>query len=219
MSAQRRRVTARRSLACALSALALSACFAEVPAPRPGWTPHEIDAQRLCAAGQLPACGELGRLLVTHVTSEKDVNRGLVLLESSCGDGDGASCAMLGRIYKNRGDEKGLARATELLTRACDLRSAEGCVSMGILSEAWERHDARPVLEAYRRSCDLGSAQGCELYGFALRRHALENPHAADDAFIRACALGNLPSCHALGRPRIADPATRADGVAYLLKA
>jgi hypothetical protein len=167
----------------------------------------------------VPACGALGRLLVAHVTSEKDVDRGMVLLETACADGDAASCAALGAIYRERGDEKALARSEELLKRACDLKSAEGCASLGVLEEAWERHDPRPVLEAYRRSCELGYPKGCELYAFAQKRQSPGDRRAGEEAFIRACSLGDLPSCHGLGRSRIAKPATLADGVAYLMKA
>ncbi|HEX3905378.1 MAG TPA: hypothetical protein VH853_21315 [Polyangia bacterium] len=219
MTAQRRTGAPRRSTALGLSALALSACFAEVPAARPGWTPQEIEAQRLCADRQAPACGALGRSLVMHVSSEKDVDRGVVLLESSCADGDAASCLSLGGHYRDRGDAKAFARASDLLTRACDLKLAEGCVEMAVLYETRERHDARPVLDGYRRACDLGYAKGCALYAAAQQRRAPGEPHAGDDALIRACGLGELASCHALGRLLIDDPATRAEGAAYLVKA
>ncbi len=167
----------------------------------------------------MPACGELGRLLVTHASSEKDVNRGMVLLETSCAEGDAAACLSLAGTYRDHGDAKGRARARELLARACDLKSARGCMELGVLSETRDRHDAGAVLEAYRRSCELGDAKGCAYWGYALRRQAPGDPQAADDAFIRACSLGNLSSCNDLGRSRIYDPATRADGVAYLLRA
>jgi TPR repeat protein len=140
-------------------------------------------------------------------------------LEAGCGGGDPAACTTLGAIYRDRGDAKALERAAEVLTRACDLKSGEGCALLGVLNEAYERHDARPVLEAYRRSCELGYAKGCELYGFAQRRQAPGDRHAGEDSFIRACGLGDLPSCHGLGRARIDDPATRADGITYLRKA
>ena len=155
MTAQRRTGPARRSIvvrpsALGLAALALSACFAEVPAARPGWTPQEIDLQRLCADGQAPACGALGRSLITHSSSERDVARGVVLLESSCADGDAASCLSLGGEYRDRGDDKALARATDLLARACDLKSGEGCLELGAVYKALESQDARPALDAYR---------------------------------------------------------------------
>jgi TPR repeat protein len=218
MMVQRRGVIRCGRLA-ALAALILPACLAGAPAPRPGWTPREVEAQRLCAAGQTSACGELGRGLVTHRSSERDFNRGMVLLEVTCANNDAPSCLSLGEIYRGRDDDKALARATELLKRACELKSAEGCAALGVLSEAWERHDARPVLDAYRRSCELGYARGCAFYGFAQRRQAPGVPGAGDPSFIAACGLGDLPSCHGLGRPRIAVAATRAEGIAYLLKA
>ena len=68
-----------------------------------------IDLQRgYCADGQAPACGALGRSLVTHVTSEKDIGRGVVLLESSCADGDAASCLTLGGLYRRRRQRQGV---------------------------------------------------------------------------------------------------------------
>lgn len=93
-------------------------------------------------------------------------------VETACKAGDPAACTTLGAIYRDRGDAKALERAAEVLTRACRLNSAEGCAHLGVLNEGYERHDARPVLDAYRRSCELGYPKGCELYGFAQRRQA-----------------------------------------------
>jgi len=174
------------------------------------------------AARALPALLLLSSCLApTRAAPPGSTSHGAAVqqLEAGCGGGDPAACTTLGAIYRDRGDAKALERAAEVLTRACDLKSGEGCALLGVLNEAYERHDARPVLEAYRRSCELGYAKGCELYGFAQRRQAPGDRHAGEDSFIRACGLGDLPSCHGLGRARIDDPATRADGITYLRKA
>ena len=89
---------------------------------------------------------------------------------------------------------------------------------MAVAYEMWNRRDARPVLEGYRRACDLGDAKGCALCGAAQQRQTPADPQAGDGAFIWACGLGDLASCHLLGKSRIDDPATRAEGLTYLFK-
>ena len=51
-----------------------------VLAARSGWTPQASTCSGSAPMGR-SACGALGRSLVTHVTSEKDIGRGVVLLE------------------------------------------------------------------------------------------------------------------------------------------
>ena len=206
-------------MAGTLAVVAAAACAVGVCTLRPGWSAQELEAERRCQAGQSAACGELGRLLVANVRSEKDLDRGLVLLETACGRDDGQACAILGEQYRTRGDARATARARELLTRACDLRAGAGCAGLGELlqlEDARQPHDARPSLEAFHRACELADARGCELYGLAARR--LDDGETEERAFTLACGLGRLATCDRLALLRLARPAGHDDGVALLIE-
>lgn len=210
-------------MAGALAMLGIAGCMVGMCRTRLGWTAQEIEAERRCEANQPAACSELGRLLVANVRSEKDLDRGMVLLETACGQNDGVACATLGGLYKTKGDERATARARELLARACELRVAQGCELLGELEQLDDlRHpqDARLALETFRRACELADARACELYGLAAGRLDIAGGHEIEErAFTLGCGLGRLPSCDLLAKLRMATPAGHDDGVALLIKA
>jgi len=205
--------------ALVLLVLGIAACMAGVRTARPGWSAAEVDAELRCEAGQARACSELGRLLTAHGSNEKDISRGLVLLEVACGRDDAAACATLGEAYRNAGDPNSRARAKDLLTRACDLRDTEGCAALGELLALADKNDLRAGIDALRRSCDLGGARGCELYGLAEGRlDGDDDRRREEDAFALACGLGRLSSCQLLAMLRLSNPATREAGTALLAR-
>src|SRR3569833_1045056 len=77
----------------------LAACSGPTRTTRPDWDTAQVAAQLRCQAGDLASCGELGRSLLRDARDERDLERGLVLLEGACCQQDMASCAALGQWY------------------------------------------------------------------------------------------------------------------------
>jgi TPR repeat protein len=206
----------QRSAWALVLALAGASCADTARQAHFGWGPTELDAEQRCQQGATAACGELGRFLVARSDIEKDVERGLVLLEVACGQDDPPACAALGRMYIDRGHDKARARARELLTRACARRSAEACTGLGEVLEI-DRGERVELVAAFHKGCALGDALGCERYGHILWRDTFGDGRTqAEEAFARACGLGRLSSCHLLAMVFAGDPARRAGGMDLL---
>ena len=196
--------------------IAATACgAAAVPTTRATWTPTELAAQASCQSGDIRACGALGRSLVRGARDMRDIERGLVLLEGACGRDDLAACAALGDWYRVQDDDRGHARASALLTRACDGQIGDGCRALGEL--ALFRHDGLGALLLFDKACDLGDAEGCEKSG-VFGRKAGRSDARAEASFQRACTLGRLSSCHLLGMIDLRRPSTAAGGAALLAR-
>jgi TPR repeat protein len=86
-------------------------------------------------------------------------------LEAACGAQHGASCAALGYLYaRGLGVAFDNTRALALFDRACTLKSADGCASLGdALDDIQETAKKQPTkaLEATRWGCEHDSQDGC----------------------------------------------------------
>lgn len=197
----------------------LGGCASSQAQAHLGWPPGAVDADRRCEAGVVAACGELGRFLVRRTDSQRDVERGLVLLEVACGQDHLPSCTALAATYVEGSREPGtLARARSLATRACDRRFAEGCTVAGdAVVRADPRNRNHAADDAFRAGCELGDARGCELYGvMQLRDRVAGDKAAAQDAFAAGCGLGRRSSCHLLATVLLRQPETREQGSTLL---
>jgi len=197
----------------------LGACGSSQTQSHLGWPPAALNADRRCEAGVVAACGELGRFLVRRSDSQRDVERGLVLLEVACGQNHLTSCTALAATYVEGSREPGaLARARSLATRACDGRFAEGCTVAGdAVVRADPRNRNHAADDAFRAGCELGDARGCELYGvMQLRDRVGGDKAAAQDAFAAGCGLGRRSSCHLLATMLLRQPETREQGSTLL---
>jgi TPR repeat protein len=178
-----------------------------------GWTGRELDAERQCQAGSHAACGELGRALVDREISDADFQRGLVLLEVACGQNDLPSCTSLGAIYARGDKPAGLARAKDLLGRACESAGAACSELARIVAD----EDAQEAMRLARRACSLRDGRGCELAGaLELARTLGADKARAEEWFARACAYGVASSCRRVGLLALADPARAARGLDML---
>jgi len=210
---------ARLSVIAVMLIAPVAACSSSQPQTRLSWPPAALDADRRCEAGEVAACGDLGRFLVRRTDNHRDVERGLVLLEVACGQNHLTSCTALAATYVDSSRDPGtLARARSLATRACDGRFAEGCTVAGdIVVRGDPRNHNHAADDAFRAGCELGDARGCELYGIMqLRDRAGGDKTAAEDAFAAGCGLGRRSSCHLLATVLLREPATRAQGSTLL---
>ena len=183
---------------------ALVACRHAHPDGRIGWSNEERSLESTCQKGDTTACRTLGELLVQGKRTDKDLQRGLVLLEIACGSGDWKACAILGERYTDfngpDGQEGKLGRAVELLGLACAHGIAAACTQQGHSIARNTQADRVEAKAAFRAGCQLGDALGCEAFAAAQMRapHSETSESEVEDALSRACRLSRLESCHAL---------------------
>ena len=118
--------------------------------------------------------------------------------EAQCTKGSMASCAVAGRSYEiGRGVTADVARAKQLLTRACDGGSAQGCHRLGEIR--FFEHAPADALALFQKSCSSGYLDACN----SMAEVGLASRATNVDAFTvvkRACAGGSFESCATLGK-------------------
>ncbi len=192
-----------------LFALALNGCGR--PATSPDFPEEWLELERSCQKGLSTACGALGARLLEK-NEHSNTTRGLVLLETACGQGSTDACVELGFAYVSHpAVEPSYARAEGLLAKPCSEGHAEACAALGHARGKNPQADPTQVREAHHRACSLGSAWGCEEMG--LLEHSDEFSGSAERArqlFRRACDKGRASSCHILGVLMLEIPEERA---------
>jgi TPR repeat protein len=190
-------------LPAVLACTALVACRHAQPDGRIGWSDEERSLESTCQDGDVTACRNLGERLVRDKRPDKDLQRGLVLLEIACGGDDWKACASLGDRYTDfsgpDGQEGKLGRAVELLGRACAHGIATACTQKGHAIAHNTPADRVAAKTALLAGCQLGDALGCEAFAAAQMRSPSGETTEVEDALSRGCRLSRLESCHALG--------------------
>jgi TPR repeat protein len=195
--------------------LALVACQHARPDGRVGWTDDEFALESSCQTGDTAACRDLGARLVQDKRPDKDMQRGLVLLEIACGQDDWKACGLLGDTYatfsSRDGQEGKLGRAVEVLGHACTHGIASACTRKGEAIARNNPEDRAAAKSAFLAGCELGDALGCESLAVAELRSPHPDTAEAENGFARACALSRLESCHGLGSLLWRDPKRRRE--------
>jgi TPR repeat protein len=205
--------SAHAVLCAALASLALVACQHARPDGHMGWTEDERTLESSCQAGAVAACRDLGERLTHEKRPNKDLERGLVLLDVACGESDWKACGILGGTYADFGgrDEQAgnLGRAVDLLGRACAHRIAAACTRQGDAIARNTPQDRAAVKVAFLAGCELGDALGCESFAVAELRSPHRDVVQAERGLARACQLARLESCHGLATLLSRDPQRR----------
>jgi TPR repeat protein len=117
---------------------------------------------------------------------QRDVPRGLSLLEKACDAGHLESCRSLGVLYERSPvvapDQ---TRARALFQKACDGGNAAGCGNLAVQLESEGKDRA---LGLYRKACELGNVLGCFNGAQLLRRGG--DDRGALPLVEKACRLG-----------------------------
>ena len=119
-----------------------------------------------------------------------------------CERGSPTSCAILGRSYQlGRGVPQDLARASELLSKAC---AGGGNVACGRLGEmALASRDEEKGLRLLTQSCSGGWTDGCWIAGSYLAAYIAKQHPTTEvrqgELFQRACLGGRAEACSSLG--------------------
>jgi len=117
---------------------------------------------------------------------------------AACDAGSGEQCRLLANSLIGKDDK----RAAELLTRACDLRDATGCIGMGRLAEH-AGDDARAA-GLYERACTMGDKTGCYNQALMLEKGkgVAKDEKRALSLYSDVCAAGAQSACEAAERLR-----------------
>ena len=187
------------------------ACLHPTPKGNAGWDNDDQLAERECQGGALPACRKLGMSLMKEARPTKDIERGLVLLETACGQEDWPACEALGGWYLTQKNAQ--FRAIEVLGSACSHGLAKACTGKGKGLQRLEPASPEEIQAAFQAGCEKGDAEGCDLLARALWQDDFQgDPARAQAALGAACNLGRRESCHTLGLTWLRDPARQAEG-------
>lgn len=161
-----------------------------------------------CRAGDPRSCQEAAMLLWEGKSEAPAPERAAELLTTACDMGHAPACHMLHVVCDDSPVKSGEARppwmkecrGAELLRRACDGRSARGCVGLGELATL--REDKERAYQAaesiWSLACDHGTAQACRRLALLYAEGAAgiaRNPKRAMVYFDRGCERGDGEAC------------------------
>jgi uncharacterized protein len=165
-------------------------------------------AERLdaaCSLGDAHACYFVARLRLDGHGVERDIERGIAMLERACDDGVAVACTTGARWLSEPPqagrfpDAAGLSARLET-ERACLAGQRTQCFQVGLGfyfgREGFPR-DLGRAAQAYRRGCDLGDAAACNnladalAYGDGVERDVVRSA----SLYGRACRLGQALGC------------------------
>lgn len=152
-----------------------------------------------CASGSGAACAKIGRA-ARRAGEEK---ASMAAFESGCAAGYGSACAEAGGVFLMREGEAALSRAHELLIKACERGSADGCRDLAELHRKGRgtEIDAELAGSLLRRGCRLGDGHSCSRAArmYQRGRAVPRDPAKAIALFSRACAAKRPKDCLSLG--------------------
>jgi TPR repeat protein len=108
----------------------------------------------------VPTAGKCAAPAATpHVCKRGDVAD----CQAQCDKGNGESCTILGRYYRDELVPKDEVRARHTLERACALESYDGCASYGAMLFYGQGgpKDEKRALSLFELACDRGAPRGC----------------------------------------------------------
>jgi TPR repeat protein len=160
---------------------------------------------RLCTAGNVSACNNLGLSYAEGRGVSRDASRAAALYKQACDAGHAEGCANLAFRYQTgSGVPRSLPYAAALSKYACENGSATGCSNLGVLHlEGWAvRKDATRAAALFNGACNDGSPLGCANLGL-LYQDGLAVPRdpARAAALLRVGCDGGVPeACQELER-------------------
>jgi hypothetical protein len=162
-----------------------------------------------CELGDLRACTHAGRLSLDGHGVERDVTRGMALLERACVGGELLACRVAVRWLADAEHSRAVTEGAELRARLdqqldCLSGVRDACAQAGLdYSRGREGYPVDHVrsAEAYDRGCVLGHRVACNNlgdayeYGEGVRRDLTR----AGELYERACRSGEALGCANLG--------------------
>ena len=109
-----------------------------------------------------------------------------------CENEDAKSCFELGNKFE---ESKNYQKAGEFYKKACELKHAGACSSVGVLYDMDYIKDVnnKNAAKFYQKGCELNDGFGCTRLGFVYTLD--KNYQKSKELFLRACELGNDEDC------------------------
>jgi uncharacterized protein len=152
--------------------------------------------QRACGFGSILGCSMAGVL-------ERDVERGIELLQKPCALGYLAACGNIGIKLFNRGNQADVERATELLDRACREEHVYYCGTLGKIVRKWKLTPRFAATQGLlEHACQERDLDSCYMLALVLDEGSLgieDRDRAAELNWAACHQLDYLPSCNSLG--------------------
>jgi TPR repeat protein len=126
---------------------------------------------RACKHDHFDSCISLGLKHLNGEGVEKDKSRALTLFEAACNAGVGKGCAMVAAAYVvDTGAD--YAKVRTMMTRACELDFAEGCLFLGgmYLGGLGGPKDNMRGVAFFEKACELGDPKPASSLGLVTRR-------------------------------------------------
>jgi len=161
-------------------------------------------AARLCDAGDLEACDDLGGWLIDGSGANADPVRGVAVLEKACNGGRAESCTTLSwRFRQGTGVSADPVRAVAFLEKACEAGDGKACLAAAANHESGEGVPKDPAAAArmLESACTRGESSGCLALAWALQNGegVPRDLERAAALYQDACHGGDAPSCSRLG--------------------
>ncbi len=161
---------------------------------------YKNDQEKACAAGEILACTDLGRLYERGEGVKQDYPRAKELYEKACVAGEMLACTGLGRLYDSgNGVGQDSSKAEELYQKACSVSNAV-CNAVG---ETYKYGtDVKPdyfkAMKYYGKACNARYAKSCKSLGeFYFQGWGVEQDYAkAKEYYKKACDLGYQGACY-----------------------
>ncbi|MDU2360892.1 MAG: hypothetical protein E7D75_08070, partial [Campylobacter concisus] len=117
-------------------------------------------------------------------------------LESMCENKDAKSCFELGNKFE---ESKNYQKAGEFYKKACELKHAGACSSVGMLYDMDYIKDVnnKNAAKFYQKGCELNDGFGCARLGFVYTLD--KNYQKSKELFLRACELKDSDGYYGLG--------------------
>lgn len=166
--------------------------------------PTVTGAERLCDAGDLEACANLGAWLIDGSGGTTDPARGVALVEKACSGGRAEACASLSwRHRQGKGVPVDAGRAVALLEKACAAGDTESCLAAASDHQAGRGVPANPEAAGrmFETACTRGDRNGCIALAWMLQKGegVPRDLERATALYEDGCLAGDGASCTRLG--------------------
>ncbi len=124
--------------------------------------------EQSCNDGEGKGCRMLGISLIEGQGMDKNIPRGIQLLNKSCDLGDTRGCAALAGMMNQGGRPKD---AVPFAQKACDIgQDVDGCFELGLAHSLTDPPDEAASLAAYTKACAAGLGFACDKIGAGGKR-------------------------------------------------
>ncbi len=128
--------------------------------------------------------------------------RGEHLLDRQCDRGEATACLRYSEVLRVARD---FDRALEKLGRACELQSADACLTLGNRTRDGGRskQNLERAIGFFEKACNAGSSRGCVNLADELSSAGTSDPRAIEKLYRKACSADNAAGCTGIAEAQL----------------